>query len=286
MDNKIKVIECPRDAMQGIERFIPTTTKIDYLNALLEVGFHTIDFGSFVSPKAVPQMSDTSDLLPRLKQSSSQLLAIVANLRGAETAITHERIRYIGYPLSVSETFQLKNSNKTIVQSLEELVVITEKCQKANKKLVVYLSMGFGNPYDDPYEAKIVAQFADILISLGVQIISISDTVGLASPKEIEDVFKTVASVNNKVEWGLHLHANPKNAEDKVRAALNAGCRRLDGAILGFGGCPFAKDELVGNLNTRNIIQIASEMGYNHDLDIEAFTRAEELANTVFNQND
>lgn len=286
MDNKIKVIECPRDAMQGIERFIPTTTKIDYLNALLEVGFHTIDFGSFVSPKAVPQMSDTSDLLPRLKQSSSQLLAIVANLRGAETAITHERIRYIGYPLSVSETFQLKNSNKTIVQSLEELVVITEKCQKANKELVVYLSMGFGNPYDDPYEAKIVAQFADILISLGVQIISISDTVGLASPKEIEDVFKTVASVNNKVEWGLHLHASPKNAEDKIRAALNAGCRRLDGAILGFGGCPFAKDELVGNLNTRNIIQIASEMGYNHDLDIEAFTRAEELANTVFNQND
>ena len=286
MDNKIKVIECPRDAMQGIERFIPTTTKIDYLNALLEVGFHTIDFGSFVSPKAVPQMSDTSDLLPRLKQSSSQLLAIVANLRGAETAITHERIRYIGYPLSVSETFQLKNSNKTIVQSLEELVVITEKCQKANKELVVYLSMGFGNPYDDPYEAKIVAQFADILISLGVQIISISDTVGLASPKEIEDVFKTVASVNNKVEWGLHLHASPKNAEDKIRAALNAGCRRLDGAILGFGGCPFAKDELVGNLNTRNIIQIASEMGYNHDLDIEAFARAEELANTVFNQND
>ena len=285
MEDKIKVIECPRDAMQGLERFIPTFTKIDYLNALLEDGFHTIDFGSFVSPKAVPQMRDTGELLAGLNKSSSQLLAIVANLRGAETALSHDRVRYIGYPLSVSETFQVKNSNKTIVQSLEELVVIAEKCQEAKKELVVYLSMGFGNPYNDPYQPGTVAQFADILISLGVQIISISDTVGLASPKEIEDVFKTVATLNDKVEWGLHLHASPNNAEDKVRAALDAGCRRLDGAILGFGGCPFAKDELVGNLDTRSIIKIASELGYRHDLDLDAFTKAEELAYKVFNQN-
>lgn len=286
MSDYLKIIECPRDAMQGLPAFIPTADKVKYLKQLLKVGFDTIDFGSFVSPKAVPQMKDTAAVLEQIDLASTdaKLLAIVANHRGAETAASFKEIAYLGYPLSISETFQKKNTNKTIVESLEEVLRINQLASDNNKELVLYLSMGFGNPYGDPYSIDIVKEFAGILLSLDIKIISLADTVGLATAEEVSGLFSEVKQLSNNVEWGLHLHASPVNAGDKIKAAIAAGCRRIDGAILGLGGCPFAKDELVGNLNTRTILQTADSLGLAYHLDEKEFWRAEEQAHRIFNQ--
>lgn len=284
MEKNLKIIECPRDAMQGMVPFIATNKKVAYLNKLLSVGFDTLDFGSYVSPKAVPQMSDTAAVLSQLDLSitKTNLLAIIANLRGAEEAANQEKIRYLGYPMSISETFQYKNTNKSIVQSLEELVAVSELCKQKRKELVVYISMGFGNPYGDLYSTDIVIQFAGILVSLGASVISLADTVGLATPDEIDNLFKSAKSISEEVEWGVHLHAAPQDARAKVEAALKAGCQRIDGAILGYGGCPMADNELVGNINTRTIIEVANELGFTTNLNHSRFNEAELLASTIF----
>jgi len=284
MKNKLTIIECPRDAMQGISTFIPTAKKAEYLNKLLRVGFPVLDFGSFVSPKAVPQMRDTDLVLEQLDRSNTdtELLAIVANQRGAEKACQSSGVDIIGYPMSVSETFQKRNSNKTIVESLEEIMVLLELTEKKGKSLVIYLSMAFGNPYGDPHDLETVSQFAGVLCSLGIKTISISDTVGLATAEEVGQLFGQLSMISNEVDWGLHLHARPDNAVDKVKAGLAAGCRRFDGAILGYGGCPLAKDELVGNIDTRNIFELATELDLSHNLDEKHFLEAERLAKAIF----
>jgi len=285
MGKDIKIIECPRDAMQGISSFIPTSEKVRYLNKLLAAGFDTLDFGSFVSPKAVPQMHDTAAVVSQLDMANSntKLLAIIANLRGAEEAVKYSQIHYLGYPMSISETFQQKNTNSSIIQSLEVLAEISELCKKANKQLVVYISMGFGNPYGDPYSHDIVAQFAEILVSLDASVISLADTLGLATAQEVGDLFAAVRKVSKRVEWGVHLHAAPHEAGAKVKAAIEAGCRRIDGAILGYGGCPMADNELVGNINTRTILEVVDELGFNSGVDSLLFNEAEERAATIFN---
>lgn len=270
--------------MQGIESFIETDKKVAYLNKLLSVGFDTLDFGSFVSPKAVPQMKDTTSIVPQLgiATSETKLLAIIANLRGAQEAVNFEKIHYLGYPMSISETFQYKNTNKSIVQSLEELLEISELCKQKNKELVVYISMGFGNPYGDPYSEEIVMQFAGILVSLEASVISLADTVGLATPDEISSLFNSVKSISKEVEWGVHLHAAPEDAKAKIEAALIAGCLRIDGAILGYGGCPMADNELVGNINTRSIIEVANDLQIDINLSLSRFNEAELMASTIF----
>ena len=282
--SNLKIIECPRDAMQGLSDFIPTDKKVEYLNKLLDVGFDTLDFGSFVSPKAVPQMKDTADIVPQLdlSKSKTKLLAIVANLRGAKEASSFEQIHYLGYPMSISETFQQKNTNKSIVDSLGELVEISEICQQQSKELVVYISMAFGNPYGDQYNTDMVRQFADVLVTLGASVISLADTVGLATPNEIKDLYNAVKEVSDKVEWGVHLHATDVNGKAKINAALDAGCKRIDGAILGFGGCPMADNELVGNINTRKILEVADEDKLVTGINRSVFNEAEILASSIF----
>ncbi|HNR73351.1 MAG: isopropylmalate/homocitrate/citramalate synthase [Bacteroidetes bacterium OLB12] len=252
----MKIIECPRDAMQGLKEFIPTPKKITYLNQLLKVGFDTIDFGSFVSPKAIPQMRDTAEVLEKLDLSnaSSNLLAIVANVRGAEDACRYSRIQYLGFPLSISETFQQRNTNKSISEALNTVSEIQELCTKHGKQQVVYISMGFGNPYGDPYDTGIVEQFTDILATLNVPIVSLADTIGVAEPIQIEHLFKSLIKKFPAIEFGAHLHSNPKTSLEKIEAAFHSGCQRFDGALKGFGGCPMAKDELVGNMATETII--------------------------------
>jgi len=252
----MKIIECPRDAMQGIENFIPTTDKIRYINQLLRIGFDTLDFGSFVSPKAMPQMRDTAEVLKRLDltSTSSKLLAIIANIRGAKEALQFDEIHYLGFPLSISETFQVRNTNKTIVEALNMVEEIQNLCVQLGKEQVVYLSMGFGNPYNDPYNEDIVNQFSGILQAIGISTISLADTVGIADVNQISSLFKTVTSTYPDIEFGVHLHSNPVNAHDKIQTAYDAGCRRFDGAIKGFGGCPFADDKLVGNIPTELIV--------------------------------
>ncbi len=252
----MKIIECPRDAMQGLKEFIPTPKKIAYLNQLLKVGFDTIDFGSFVSPKAIPQMRDTAEVLEKLDLSntSSNLLAIVANVRGAEDACRYSRIQYLGFPLSISETFQQRNTNKSISEALNTVSEIQELCTKHGKQQVVYISMGFGNPYGDPYDTGIVEQFTDILATLNVPIVSLADTIGVAEPIQIEHLFKSLIKKFPAIEFGAHLHSNPKTSLEKIEAAFQSGCQRFDGALKGFGGCPMAKDELVGNMATETII--------------------------------
>ncbi|WP_283639798.1 hydroxymethylglutaryl-CoA lyase [Mesonia mobilis] len=255
MDN-IKLIECPRDAMQGIKTFIPTEKKVQYIQSLLRCGFDTIDFGSFVSPKAIPQMVDTKEVLAQLDLSStkSKLLAIVANVRGAQDAVVHPEIDYLGYPFSISENFQMRNTHKTIDQSVDILKEILELANQNNKEVVAYLSMGFGNPYGDPWNVEIVGEWTEKLSNLGVKILSLSDTVGTSDAETITYLFSNLIPQYPEIEFGAHLHTTPDSWHEKVNAAYLAGCKRFDGAIQGFGGCPMAKDELTGNMPTEKLV--------------------------------
>jgi hydroxymethylglutaryl-CoA lyase len=279
-----KIIECPRDAMQGWQNFIPTQTKIKYLNTLLTVGFDTLDFGSFVSPKAIPQMRDTTEVLAQLDLSNTKtkLLAIVANLQGAQEAVTHQAIAYLGYPLSISETFQQKNTRKSIADSMILLAELQELCQKSNKTLVTYISMAFGNPYNDAYNREIVEDFTQKLADLGIGIISLSDTVGLASTKDIDFLFRTLILRFPDIEFGAHLHANLSNALAKAEAAYDAGCRRFDGALRGFGGCPMAGDTLTGNMPTELLYAFLKNKGAMPTIDVEQLKMAYKYAAEVF----
>jgi hydroxymethylglutaryl-CoA lyase len=254
--NEIKIIECPRDAMQGIKPFIPTAQKVKYLQALLRVGFDTIDFGSFVSAKAIPQMQDTAEVLAQLdlSQTRSKLLAIVANTQGAQQAALHPEIQYLGFPFSISENFQMRNTHKTIAESLVTLEEILALAAASNKEVVTYISMGFGNPYGDPWNVEIVGEWTEILAQKGVKILSLSDTVGSSTPEVITYLFSHLIPKYPSIEFGAHLHTTPDKWFEKIDAAYHAGCRRFDGAIQGFGGCPMAKDELTGNMPTEKLL--------------------------------
>jgi hydroxymethylglutaryl-CoA lyase len=282
----LKLIECPRDAMQGLKEFVPTETKAAYINQLLKVGFDTIDFGSFVSPKAIPQMRDTAEVLQSLDLGStrSKLLAIVANQRGANDAARFDEITCLGYPFSISETFQIRNTNATIEESLVRVAEIQEICLSTGKTLVVYISMGFGNPYGDPWNAEIVIQWVDKLSDMGIKILQISDTIGVSNPDNISYLFsKLVPYYQPKnVEIGAHLHTEPHNWQEKIAAAWNNGCRRFDGAIKGFGGCPMAKDDLTGNMPTENMVGFFNRAGIDNGIDMTEFRRAMEMALEVF----
>ena len=270
--------------MQGIDEFIPTENKIRYINQLLKVGFDTIDFGSFVSPKVIPQMKDTSTVYRGLDfgHTKTQLLAIVANARGATDASTFEKISFVGFPLSISETFQQRNTNKTIAEALNELQEIKNICVRSGKQLVVYISMGYGNPYGDRYEESMVSQFAGILATLGADIISVADTVGLADASQIESLMRTVIADHPALEIGVHLHARPEDSAAKVLAAWNAGCRRIDGALMGYGGCPMAGDVLVGNIDTRVLIKTLRAQGVAISVDEAALRVAQDVALRTF----
>lgn len=282
----MKIIECPRDAMQGLEVFIPTEDKVTYLNQLLKVGFDTLDAGSFVSAKAIPQLADTSAVFDQLDLSTTKtkVLAIAANTRGAEDACRHPAVTYVGFPLSLSETFQQRNTNKSIAQALETLNEIQECCVASGRTLVTYLSMGFGNPYGDPYDLDIVSKFVDILKTLEVRIVSLADTVGVSTTEQITYLFKRLTRDYPTVEFGAHLHATPELAAEKIYAALDAGCRRMDGAINGFGGCPMAEDKLVGNVATETIMDCLEKRKIAHGLDVRAFAKAVHLAGPFFKQ--
>ena len=255
-DSKIKIVECPRDAMQGIKDFIPTNEKVRYLQSLLGCGFDTLDFGSFVSPKAIPQMVDTAEVLSNLdlSKTKTKLLAIVANVRGAEDAVLHPEIEYLGFPFSISENFQMRNTHKTISQSIETLQEIFNLAYAANKEVVTYISMGFGNPYGDPWNVEIVGEWTERLAKMGAKILSLSDTVGTSDPETISYLFSNLIPKYPTIEFGAHLHTTPTKWHEKIEAAHVAGCRRFDGAIQGFGGCPMAKDELTGNMPTEKML--------------------------------
>ena len=281
----IKLIECPRDAMQGLHDFIPTDTKAEYINQLLKVGFETVDFGSFVSPKAIPQLRDTEEVLSKLDLSTttSKLLAIVANQRGAEDACKFEEIDYLGFPFSISETFQQRNTNSSIADSLKNVDKIQNLALKNNKELVVYLSMGFGNPYGDEWNADIVIKWCEVLYEkLGVKIQALSDTIGVANKESVSSLFKDVIPSLPKVNFGAHLHTLPENAKGIVESAYKAGCRRFDGAIKGFGGCPMAKDDLTGNMPTELMLEWFSENNVETGIDEKFFQKSYEKAITIF----
>jgi hydroxymethylglutaryl-CoA lyase len=280
----IKLIECPRDAMQGWKPFIPTEKKIEYINSLLKVGFDTIDFGSFVSPKAIPQMADTSEVIKSLKttDTNTKLLAIVANMRGAEEASVFEQINYLGFPFSVSETFQQRNTNSSIHESLERVEEIQNLCIKTGKDLVVYISMGFGNPYGDLYDEEIVFEWVNRLVGMDIGIISLADTVGVATPAQVYDVTSYLVDSLPGTEIGVHLHAAPDNWKEKLEAAVKAGCKRFDGALKGIGGCPMADDELVGNMNSELMIDYFKEKQLLDNLDKEALAETLRIAGEIF----
>ena len=261
--SSIKIVECSRDAMQGIKKFIPSKVKLDYLQSVLSVGFDVVDFGSFVSKRAIPQMSDSSYIIDNLDLSNtkSKLLAIVANKRGALEACSHSLLNFIGFPFSISEIFQMRNTNKTVNESFEELKSIKEIAENNNKKLVVYLSMGFGNPYGEPWNFQIVEEWIEKLNHLEIEIISLSDTIGTADPNDINKIFSNLIPKYMKIEFGAHFHTKPDEWFNKIDLAYNAGCRRFDGAIKGFGGCPMAKDELTGNLPTEKLISFFNSKG-------------------------
>ena len=283
MEPHIKLIECPRDAMQGWPHFIPTQKKIEYINALLKVGFDTIDFGSFVSPKAIPQMADTKEVIGNLElgESKSKLLAIIANERGATDAVVYDEITYLGFPFSVSETFQLRNTNSSIEQSLGRVEEIQNLCIKTGKQLVVYLSMGFGNPYGDRYSEEIVFEWVNKLVAMDIGIISLADTVGVASPEQVYDMTEYLVDSLPGTEIGVHLHSTSLNGKEKLEAAYKAGCKRFDGALKGIGGCPMANDELVGNMNTEKMIAYFEEEITLH-LNKEALQNSLQLAGEIF----
>lgn len=282
--NTPHLVECPRDAMQGLHEFIPTQTKIAYLNQLLQVGFDTLDFGSFVSPKAIPQMRDTAEVLAGLdlSQSRTKLLAIVANQRGAEEAAQHAAISYLGFPLSLSETFQQRNTNRSIDEAFQTVESIQNLCQQKGKGLVTYISMGFGNPYGDPYSHQAVAEFVARLQGVGVEIVSLSDTIGSASEGEIRKLFEQISKAFPQMALGVHLHSRYEEVVAKTKAAWQAGCRRIDGALRGFGGCPMAKDDLVGNMATEEIIRSLDALGVQLTLNREALQKSMQMAADVF----
>ncbi len=280
----VKLIECPRDAMQGLKEFIPTKTKAAYINQLLKVGFDSIDFGSFVSPKAIPQMRDTAELLRLLDltDTSSKLIAIVANQRGAQDAAAFDEIAFLGYPFSISETFQLRNTNATIEESLERVEEIQKICVQSNKKLVLYVSMGFGNPYGDPWNVDIVQTWMEQLTNLNISIFQLSDTIGVASPQSISYLFRNLIPAYPTLEIGAHLHTTPDTWKEKIVAAYTNGCRRFDGAIKGFGGCPMAKDDLTGNMPTENMISYFAENQQIEVINLQEFDKSLQLAVEVF----
>lgn len=280
----MKLIECPRDAMQGIHDFIPTEIKAAYINQLLKVGFDTIDFGSFVSPKAIPQLRDTAEVLAQLDLSTtkSKLLAIVANTRGAEDACKFEEIDYLGFPFSISETFQLRNTNSTIEQSLGTVEALQNLCIQHKKKAVVYISMGFGNPYGDAWNTDIVAHWTQKLADMGIEILALSDTIGISNPANINYIFSNLTKDFSKIEFGVHLHSTPATAEAKIKAAYESGCRRFDAAIKGLGGCPMAADDLTGNIATETILGYFEKENIASGLDLAAFNEAYAGSSKVF----
>ena len=280
----IKLIECPRDAMQGIKMFIPTEKKVKYLQSLLRCGFDTIDFGSFVSPKAIPQMADTAQVLSQLDLSStsSKLLAIVANVRGAQAASTFDAIHYLGYPFSISENFQMRNTHKTIAQSIAALQEILAIANASNKEVVAYLSMGFGNPYGDPWNVDIVGEWTEKLSNMGVKILSLSDTIGSSTPEVIDYLFSNLIKKYPEIEFGAHLHTTPSSWHEKVAAAYQAGCLRFDGAIQGFGGCPMAKDELTGNMPTEKVLSYFTAEKKDTSINTMSFESAYNEASDIF----
>jgi hydroxymethylglutaryl-CoA lyase len=283
--SEVKIIECPRDAMQGIKEFIPTEKKIAYINQLLACNFDTLDFGSFVSPKAIPQMADTKEVLSSLDLSNTKtkLLAIVANERGAEEASVFDEISYLGFPFSISETFQQRNTNSSIQESFLKLETIQNTCLKAKKELVVYISMGFGNPYGDEWNSEIVHFWSNKLNKeLGINILALSDTIGCATPSLVKDLFQAIIPSLPNVEFGAHLHTIPQNAKNIIGASYSAGCRRFDGAIKGFGGCPMAKDDLTGNMPTESILAYLDVSKINHSIDNFAFSKAFNMVDSIF----
>ncbi len=282
---KVKIIECPRDAMQGIKEFIPTEKKVQYIQSLLKDGYDTIDFGSFVSPKAIPQMQDTAEVLARLdlSQTQSKLLAIVANTKGAVDASVYNEIQYLGYPFSISEIFQMRNTHKTIAESIVTLQEILEVAQKSNKEVVAYLSMGFGNPYGDPWNVDIVGEWTEKLSGMGVKILSLSDTIGSSTPETIDYLFSNLIPKYPHIEFGAHLHTTPDTWYEKIDAAYKAGCTRFDGAIKGFGGCPMAKDDLTGNMPTEKMLSYFTANKVDTNVNATSFESSYNEALKIFN---
>lgn len=281
---RLTLVECPRDAMQGWDRFIPTEDKIAYLNTLLKAGFDVLDFGSFVSAKAIPQLADTKEVIPRLDLTgtNTKLLAIVANTRGAEEAIVYDEVTYLGFPFSISETFQMRNTNKTIAQSLAQVEEMQNLCVQTNKELVIYISMGFGNPYGDEYNAEVAINWVRKLAGLGVKTIAMADTVGVAQPANIKYIFDHLIPEFRDVNIGAHFHSTPHAWEEKIQAAYDSGCLRYDSALKGIGGCPMAKDDLVGNLATENIVGWCAEKNIPLSINKDAFMEAWEMAGRIF----
>jgi len=283
-NHDIKIIECPRDAMQGWKNFIPTEKKIEYINSLSQIGFDTIDFGSFVSPKAIPQMADTKEVIRslQLEVSNTKLLAIVANVRGAEEASVYDEITYLGFPFSVSETFQQRNTNSSIAESLTRVEEIQKICTKNDKRLVIYISMGFGNPYGDMYSEEVVFSWINKIIEMGIKTVSLADTVGLAKPEQVYSMTRYLIGQLPQVEIGVHLHSRPDNWKEKLDAAVNAGCKRFDGALKGFGGCPMANDDLVGNMRTEWMIDYFKKKELLYGLNEDALAKSLQLASEIF----
>jgi len=286
MSEKVKIIECPRDAMQGIKALIPTEEKAKYIQALLGCGFDTVDFGSFVSPKAIPQMVDTAEVLSLLdlSKTKSKLLAIVANVRGAQNACMHKEIQYLGYPFSISENFQMRNTHKTIEQSVDALKEILQIANANNKEVVTYISMGFGNPYGDPWNVEIVGEWTEKLAEMGARILSLSDTVGTSTPENITYLFSNLIPKYPIIEFGAHLHTTPSKWHEKVDAAYKSGCRRFDGAVQGFGGCPMAKDELTGNMPTEKMLSYFTAEKVTTNVNWMAFEAAFNKATELFSK--
>ena len=280
----VKIIECPRDAMQGIRSFIPTKDKLTYIKSLLPVGFHTIDIGSFVSAKSIPQLADTREVLRAIEplKTDSKFLVIVANVRGAVEAVEIKKIDYLGFPFSISENFQMRNTHKSIHESVEVLSKVLELADLNNKKVVVYLSMGFGNPYGDFWSVEVVAYWVEKLSAMGVNIISLSDTIGVASPENITHLFERLIPLYPHIEFGAHCHTRPEEWYEKVLAAFQAGCRRFDGAMQGVGGCPMALDELTGNMPTERLLSFFSSQNVHSNLDVYYFERAYNAALELF----
>ncbi len=282
--SEIKIIECPRDAMQGLHHFVPTEQKVEYINSLLEVGFDTIDFGSFVSAKAIPQMNDTAEVLSKLNLSTtkSKLLAIIANTRGAEDAVQFDEISYLGFPFSISETFQQRNTNSSIAESVVRVEEIQKLCLSKNKKLVVYISMGFGNPYGEEWSIEVVEKWTKVLADMGIQILAFSDTIGVSNKENIAYLFNNIAPLFPAIEFGAHLHSRAEDRIEKISAAYESGCRRIDAAIYGFGGCPMASDDLTGNIATESVVAYLKEHQIETGLNEEALVKSMQLANKVF----